>query len=79
MAQGERVALTGLEERFASDRNRVELNKVLKELDGYIAQVKKALDGGVAPAEFQKLSKYRAALEQAHEAATRAWALSVKL
>jgi len=79
MAQGERVALTGLEERFAGDRDRVELNKVLKELDGYLAQVKKSLDAGVAPAEFQKLSKYRAALEQAHEAATKAWALSVKL
>jgi type III secretion system YseE family protein len=79
MADGVRAALTGLEDRFANDKDKSELNKVIKELDGYLAQVKKALDGGASPAEFQKLSKYRTALEQARETVSMVWAASVKL
>jgi len=79
MADGERAGLTGLEERFAHDKDKSEFDKVMKELDGYLAQVKKALDSGVPPAEFQKLTKYRAALEQARESLTMVWSASVKL
>ena len=79
MADGVRAALTELEERFANDKDKSELTKIIKELDGYLAQVKKALDGGTSPAEFQKLSKYRAALEQARETISMVWAASVKL
>ena len=79
MADGERAGLTGLEERFAHDKDKSELNKVLKELDGYLAQVKKTLDAGTPPAEFQKLTKYRAALEQARETLTMVWSASIKL
>jgi len=78
MADGRKPAFTGLEERFVSDKDKNELNKVLKELEGYIAQAKKALDGGVSPADFQKLSKYRVALEQAHDCVSLVWTASVK-
>ena len=79
MADGVRAALTELEERFANDKDKTELTKVIKELDGSLAQVKKTLDTGIAPAEFQKLSKYRVALEQARETINMVWAASVKL
>jgi len=79
MADGVRAALTGLEDRFANDKDKSELNKVIKELDGYLAQVKKTLDAGAPPAEFQKLSKYRVALEQARETVNIVWAASVKV
>ena len=79
MADGVRAALTGLEDRFANDKDKSELTKVIKELDGYLAQVKKTLDAGAPPAEFQKLSKYRVALEQARETVNIVWAASVKV
>jgi len=79
MADGVRTALTELEERFANDKDKSELAKVIKELDGYLAQVKKTLDAGAPPAEFQKLSKYRVALEQARETVNIVWAASVKV
>ena len=79
MADGERAGLTELEERFAHDKDKSELDKALKELDGYLAQVKKTLDTGVPPAEFQKLTKYRAALEQARESLNMIWSASIKL
>ena len=79
MADGVRAALTELEERFANDKDKSELNKVIKELDGYLAEVKKTLDTGTSPAEFQKLSKYRTALEQARETVPVVWAASIKL
>ena len=79
MADGVRAALTELEERFANDKDKSELNKVIKELDGYLAEVKKTLDTGTSPAEFQKLSKYRTALEQALETVPMVWAASIKL
>ena len=79
MADGVRAALTELEERFANDKDKTELAKVIKELDGHLAQVKEALDAGIAPAEFQKLSKYRTALEEARETVSIVWAASVKL
>ena len=75
----ERPTLTGLEDRFANDKDKSELTKVIKELDGYLAQVKATLDAGASPAEFQKLSKYRTALEQARETVNIVWAASVKL
>ncbi|HYD04674.1 MAG TPA: EscE/YscE/SsaE family type III secretion system needle protein co-chaperone [Reyranella sp.] len=79
MADGVRAALTELEERFANDKDKTELAKVIKELDGHLAQVKEALDAGIAPAEFQKLSKYRTALEEARETVSIVWAASVRL
>jgi hypothetical protein len=79
MAEGERVALVGLEERFAGDKSKVELNKVLAELDGQLVQTKRALDAGLAPQEFRNMSKYRTALEEARDVATKVWILSVKL
>jgi hypothetical protein len=74
----EQISLVGLEERFAKDKDKTELNKVLAELDGYIAEAKKALDGGLPPKEFRSLSKYHAALEQARETTVRVWALNVR-
>lgn len=79
MAGESKATFTGLEEKLAGDKDKVELNKILKELEGYQAQVKKALDAGVPPAEYQKLSKYQAALEQAHYAVGMVWSVSVKL
>jgi len=79
MADGVRAALTELEERFANDKDKAELTKVIKELDGYLAEVKKTLDAGTSPTEFQKLSKYRTALEQARETINVVWAASIKL
>ena len=75
----EQVALVGLEERFAGDSSKAELNKVIAELDGYIAQAKKTLDGGLPPEEFRKMSRYRIALEEAREMAPKVWALSRKI
>lgn len=75
----ERIALVGLEERFAGDKDKTELNKLLGELDGYITQAKKALDGGLPPQEYRNVAKYHVALEQARETAVRVWALNVKL
>ena len=79
MADEARPKLTQLEERFSRDKDQTELNKVLKELKGYQAEVKKALDAGVAPAEYQKLSKYQTALQQAQDALPVVWAGNVKL
>jgi hypothetical protein len=79
MAQTERPALTGLEERFAKDKDKTELNKVLAEIDGYLAATKKALDSGLPPAQFRSVNKYRVALESARDAANKAWLMLVKL
>jgi type III secretion system YseE family protein len=79
MADEVRPKLTKLEERFSKDKDRTELNKLQKELEGYQAEVKKALDRGVSPAEYQKLSKYQTALQQAHDALPVVWAGNVKL
>lgn len=77
MAQ--QIALVGLEERFAGDRDKTELKKLLSELDGYIAEAKKALDAGLPPQEYRNLAKYHAALQQARDTAIRVWALNVKI
>jgi hypothetical protein len=74
----QRPLLTELEERFATDKDKTELGKLLAELDGYAAQAKKALDGGLPPEEFRCVSKYHAALEKAHEAARLAWELAAR-
>jgi hypothetical protein len=79
MADESRPKLTGIEERFIGDKDRTELNKVVRELDGYQAEVKKALDGGVSPAEYQKLSKYKTALDEARSALDVIWAGSLKI
>ncbi len=75
----EQIVLVELEERFAGDKDKKELNKLLSELDGYIAEAKKALDAGLPPQEYRNLAKYHAALEQARETAIRVWALNVKI
>jgi hypothetical protein len=75
----ERIALVDLEERFAGDKDKKELDKLLRELDGYIVETKKALDGGLPPEEFRNVAKYHAALEQARDTAIRVWALNVKV
>ena len=51
----------------------------MSELDGYIVEAKKALDGGLPPEEFRNVAKYRAALEQARDTAIRVWGLNVKV
>ena len=78
MAQAERPALVGLEERLARDTNKTELNRLVAELDGYMSQAKKALDGGLPPQQFRALTKYRAALEQARDVANKAWLMLCK-
>lgn len=79
MAENERPTMVELEERFVKDKDKSELNKLLKELDGYLSAVKKELDRGLPPEEYRKLSRYRTALEQARDAALRGWAMTVKL
>jgi hypothetical protein len=79
MARGEQPALVDLERRLAGDKDKVELNKLIAELDGYIAGAKKALDSGLIPPEFRAMSKYCTALEQARDAATKVWMLTVEL
>jgi hypothetical protein len=75
----ERMALVELEERFAKDKDKVELKKVQAELASYHTQVKKVLDTGVSPQEFRSLDKYRAALEQARDLAHAVWVTSQTL
>jgi hypothetical protein len=74
----QRPLLLALEERFATDKDKTELGKVLAELDSYAAQAKKAIDGGLPPQEFRSISKYHAALEKAHEVANVGWELTVR-
>ena len=74
MAQ--RAALVDLEERFAKDKDKVELKKVQAELAGYHAEVKKVLDKGVSPQEFRALDKYRTSIEQAQALVEVVWATS---
>jgi hypothetical protein len=78
MAPDNRPLMVDLEERFAKDKDKVELNKLLAELNGYAAQAKKAIDAGLPPQEFRAVTKYRTALEHASEAATLAWAATVR-
>ena len=75
----EKMALLGIEERFANDKNKAELNKLLAELDGYMAATKKALDGGLPPEQFRNLSRYFQALQEAREVAPKIWAGAVNL
>jgi hypothetical protein len=75
----DKVTMVGLEERLAGDKDKVELNKLIAELDGYLAVAKKALDAGLKPEEFRNMSKYRDALQQARDVAPLVWASSVNM
>jgi hypothetical protein len=76
---GRQPALVALEERLAGDKTKAELAKVIAELDGYLADARKAMDSGLAPQEFRSVAKYRAALERARDAVSKIWALTVEL
>jgi hypothetical protein len=75
----EKIHLTAIEEKLAADKDRVELFKLYAELDKYMADAKKALDGGLPPDDFRNITKYRASLEAARDVAPLIWALSVNL
>jgi hypothetical protein len=76
----QKIHLTELEEKLAGDKSKTELTKLYADLDKYIADAKKALDGGLPPEDFRNISKYRASLEAArNEVAPMVWALSVNL
>jgi len=75
----DKVTMVGLEERLAKDKDKVELNKLIAELDGYLATAKRTLDSGLKPQEFRNMTKYRDALQQARDVAPLVWASSVNL
>ncbi|MBV8191980.1 MAG: hypothetical protein JO339_32420 [Alphaproteobacteria bacterium] len=78
MTSDQRPLMVALEERLATDKDQTELRRLLAELDGYAAQAKKTIDGGLPPHEFRFVSKYCAALAQARDAANLAWELTVR-
>lgn len=73
-----RTTLVGLEDRFVQDRDGVERDKVVAELDGYLAAARKAMDRGLPPEEFRNLAKYRSALECARESVGKVWRMLVE-
>jgi hypothetical protein len=79
MAAAQRPTMVELEDKLAKDKDKKELNRLLAELDGYLAQSKKALDAGLPPKEFRAMSKYRNALEQARDVASKAWLMLCKV
>ena len=73
MAENPPVNLLALEEALRADEGGRLKQSLRDEIDQYRGQVRRTLDAGVPPAQFQALSRWLVALDAAGEVVEAVW------
>ena len=71
----EKIRMVEMEERLAADQDGSYRDSVCAAIDGELADLKRQIDAGVPPDEFEQAAKLRSALERANAVVKLVWKL----